>query len=549
MNAAQNLTESLDKDMDANLSLLTPTTGNPLQTGASSSTPTSKSTLGKVMSGEDFANLMRSLLPADERQGFATSGTTVKTTGLKTHQLGAQFDLVTSEAPLPDDQSLAAFAKSQGLTDGAVQALFGELQPLQLKSLTATAGTHLPDSKGVADPTQKSILLNTLSASSDSQSTPPIWFNAAAVPLNNGATPSQAAALVANHSTDGLTGTPVTAHTGLGPLMGTGDASKPMWPTDPQSVGNEVTESAPGIDPTQLALSRLLAEKGAQLTVGQVGGAHAPNTPTAATSAADAALADPINLNALRMSLIPAWENMTRQLANANGSQAQKWANLINGWGNGSQKTGTAESIIDLGSTRVGDSFDTGDGMGTVSATFNHDNSLQLPNGNAQAPTLNLNGQPVAQDTTTSSNTDSVTQIAQMADKLSQALSERLQSQIEQGQWKMELKLKPAHLGKISVELNMNSGGLDAIFKTDNPMTRDLLVQSTQRLRDNLVQAGMTVANVWVNQNHQQGTGGNSTPWQQTQSNSGVEMKTAETQPTQNMSNIAKSADGWDQLV
>jgi len=99
------------------------------------------------------------------------------------------------------------------------------------------------------------------------------------------------------------------------------------------------------------------------------------------------------------------------------------------------------------------------------------------------------------------------------------------------------------------VELGMNAGGLDAVFKTDNPLTRDLLVQSTQRLRDNLEQAGMTVANVWVNQNNQQGTGGNSTPWQQATPQTAVEPQVKEAQTTQNMSNIAKSSDGWDQLV
>ena len=31
----------------------------------------------------------------------------------------------------------------------------------------------------------------------------------------------------------------------------------------------------------------------------------------------------------------------------------------------------------------------------------------------------------------------------------------------------------------------MNAGGLDALFKTDNLMTRDLIAQGTQRLRDN----------------------------------------------------------------
>jgi flagellar hook-length control protein FliK len=39
---------------------------------------------------------------------------------------------------------------------------------------------------------------------------------------------------------------------------------------------------------------------------------------------------------------------------------------------------------------------------------------------------------------------------------------------MEKGEWKLQLKLNPAHLGKIDVELDMRSGGLDAVFKTDN---------------------------------------------------------------------------------
>jgi flagellar hook-length control protein FliK len=549
-NAAQNLTKSLGKEMNTNLSSTTPTAGNSLQSVAFSGPASPKSTLGKVMSGEDFANLMRSLLPAGERQEIAASGAMGSASGLKTSQLGAQFDLVTTEAPLPDNNSLAAFAKSQGLTDGAVQALFGELQPLQLKSLAVPPSALSTGSKTVDGTIQDSILLDAKKSELTTQSTQPAWFNTAASLLSPATEEPQALARLGNHDTDGPLATGSTTQSVLGALMGVGN-SMPHTPTvsRPVDMGNANSEPSPEIEPTQLALSRLLSQNGAQLTVGQVGGLNSSGTAAQVTSVADAAQTDPINLNALRMSLIPAWENMTRQLASANGTQAQKWANLINGWGNGSQKTGTSESIIDLGSASIGDAIDTGDGMGKVSATFNSDNNIQLPNGTSQAPMLNLNDQLSAKDAPVAPSTDSATQISQMADQLGQALSERLQTQIEQGQWKMELKLKPAHLGKISVDLDMNSGGLDAVFKTDNPMTRDLLVQSTQRLRDNLEQAGMTVANVWVNHNNQQGSGGNSTPWQQAQSNRSVELKTAETQTAQNMSNIAKSADGWDQLV
>jgi flagellar hook-length control protein FliK len=95
----------------------------------------------------------------------------------------------------------------------------------------------------------------------------------------------------------------------------------------------------------------------------------------------------------------------------------------------------------------------------------------------------------------------------------------------------------------------MNASGLDAIFKTDNAMTRDLIAQGTQRLRDNLTQAGMTVANVWVNSHQQQSTGGNSTPRQQSGTNSPMTLEAVETVDVKKGPNVAKSSDGWDQLV
>ena len=258
---------------------------------------------------------------------------------------------------------------------------------------------------------------------------------------------------------------------------------------------------------------------------------------------------DAAQVDAMRMRLVPTWENMTRQLANANGNdQAMIWANLASGWSAKAQKMGSADAVIDLGDTSIGASTDTGDGLGTVSATFNNDNNAQLVRGPDQAPSLNLSGKPTGPGVTDAS-IDRAAQVSQLADKLGQALSERLQHQIEQGQWKLELRLKPAHLGKISVELDMNAGGLDALFKTDNLMTRDLIAQGTQRLRDNLAQAGMTVANVWVNSQSQPNSGGNSTPRRPSEvvASGSVEPMSAveEKKPL----NIAKSSDGWDQLV
>jgi len=95
---------------------------------------------------------------------------------------------------------------------------------------------------------------------------------------------------------------------------------------------------------------------------------------------------------------------------------------------------------------------------------------------------------------------------------MGQAAAQRLIAQIERGQWKMQMRMQPAALGSVNVELDMHAGGLDALFSTDNTVTRELMAQGSNKLRDTLTQAGMTVASVTVNGEQSRQSGGNSTP-------------------------------------
>ena len=99
-----------------------------------------------------------------------------------------------------------------------------------------------------------------------------------------------------------------------------------------------------------------------------------------------------------------------------------------------------------------------------------------------------------------------------LADRMGQALANRLISQIERGQWKLQLHMQPAALGRVDVALDMHAGGLDAVFRTDNALTQDLLGQGAQRLREALTQSGTTVASVTVHADARGQSGGNSTP-------------------------------------
>jgi flagellar hook-length control protein FliK len=114
-----------------------------------------------------------------------------------------------------------------------------------------------------------------------------------------------------------------------------------------------------------------------------------------------------------------------------------------------------------------------------------------------------------------------VAQYEQLAQRLGRALGERLQAQIERGEWKVHLQMDPAKLGRIEMELDMRAGGLDAMFRSDNQLTRELIAQSLPRLRETLAQSGTAVANVWVQGESQRQSGGNPTPGRQGQSERG----------------------------
>lgn len=493
--------------MDANLNFLPAPAPNALQIGDNSPASGAKPSAGRSMLGKEFANLMRGLLPDSERQDLAAAGTAASQAGLQTLSLGTQFSVITVDAPQPDANSLAAFAKAQGLDDRAVQALFGDLAQLPAPTgLTLGVAPAPSAASTVKDPMawlkdQPSDLL-----AAATTITPPSWF---AQPTN----------------------TPTTAPLSLG--------------LSPVGFGL-ATVTAAGTAPTTDSLNQLLMASGASATLNRLGQVlDAPAGELKPVEGLDLP-PEPGPLDAIRMRLMPAWENMTRSLAKAAGTDMTfTWASVAAGLLE-SKANSTPTVDIDLGDTSIGAVTDTGNGAGTVSATFNNDNSAQMNRAADNRPALTLSGQAPTGGMGAGERAD---QISQLADKLGQALSERLQDQMEQGQWKLELRLKPAHLGKISVELDMNAGGLDALFKSDNPLTRELIAQSAPKLRDSLAQAGMAVANVWVNSDGQQQTGGNPTP---RPSAAGVAPSgPALSNPAEVKVQMqrAKSTDGWDELV
>jgi flagellar hook-length control protein FliK len=121
----------------------------------------------------------------------------------------------------------------------------------------------------------------------------------------------------------------------------------------------------------------------------------------------------------------------------------------------------------------------------------------------------------------------------QLSDKLATEMAARMHKQLSDGQWKMKFGLRPAHLGGVEIQLEMKDGKLDAVFRAENAMTRDLLQNSTQRLRDALQNFGIDAGFVQVGQNggqNQQNASGNSTPQPQVRDNPSLSTNTSDTQ-------------------
>lgn len=515
--------------MDANLNFLTAPVSNPTSVGASSGSGGLDPSLAKPMNGQEFAGVMRDLMAKGERQELAgaTPGETTDATSaaLQTLNLGNQFSVITAASPLPDPNSLAQFARAQGLSESAVQALFGDL------GSTPSAVTNDASMALATDPTAlNGMNMGLLGFPSNPLMTPPVSAPATLPVASTGE--AHTLTLLPSSSTLGW----IQAHPDS--LTISDQVTTPLWAQAPHLSA---------ATPKSSDVNALMQAAGATGVLQALGGMNA--APSQALGSADqlAELAPEMGpLDAMRMRMVPAWESMTRQLAQLNGTdQAAAWgqltANLLNSKGQGGDGK---EVLLDLGA-------DDPDILTALDALQGaNDSSFVNPDsGRNVASTGALGAAATSAALANPGMTDRAAQIQDMADKLGKAMAERLQDQLEKGEWKLQLKLNPAHLGKIDVELDMNASGLDAVFKTDNLLTRELIAQGMPKLKDSLSQSGMTVANVWVNSENQRGSGGNSTPRQNNGPDNTVNAAVTEVAAIETSIKDLRSSDAWDTLA
>ena len=447
--------------------------------------------------------------------------------------VGPNLKAITPSTPAPDDSSLAAFAKAQGLDVQAIAWLMSGRS--DTPSTTAVAGT--PGASGIA-PTISGTqaLIGTL---------PPTGELLSGMPSSATLT-SPANALSANATVPpGLASAaaPQTAaSTAMAALLVGQQASNPMGqPEVAMTIAHMAGDGSPVAD----ADATFTAMRWAQL--GSASSAPAsPALPSPTTAGAAAAVTDPgmvvASATVGAASLINArtpgnwqfgptrtaiWHESELQLGDLGADAASPDAA-----GPAALATALASSALDW-RTDLADA-----------ALAPRENGLSTP---SSVSTLAPSGTAAPAASTAAQTID---QMEQLSQKMADAIGQRLMREIDRGHWNVRLMLKPAHLGHIEVEMRLHAGALDASFTTPQAQTRDLLQDGLSRLKETLGQMGMDVANLDVRNGQNRQNGGNPTPGSARTATAEASTGEAEAPtPVTGSTPRPRSADGWDVMV
>ena len=140
--------------------------------------------------------------------------------------------------------------------------------------------------------------------------------------------------------------------------------------------------------------------------------------------------------------------------------------------------------------------------QGRVTQAHISDNKTTLSNSNQYSLSQEI-GQPSLSELKEKSdeqlnNLNRFNKLQTISAKFADSLANRLTSQINQGAWRVEMEIHPKSLGKVSVQMEMVNGNLEAQFFTNQSLTRDLILESMPRLREMLENNGTNHAEVSV---------------------------------------------------
>lgn len=417
-------------------------------------------------------------------------GTTFGGDALKAIHLGPHLNVITADTTAPDEQSLEAFARSQGLDETAVQWLMGTApvtpplaRPEQVNGLGASGGPMgIQGIKGLGTGLPQAPIMNTLDVSSK-----PLAADAVA-------------SLPGEPMKTGATLKPDT------PALVSGLNSAALWAmsqaTEKARITSPSVEAPP--DTTKVTLQMMPPPPPAAIWMLRHG--LAPTQPKDNVSTPSA-----VALSELDLSEVASPE----LLESLSQSMAER----------------AASATPDAAPTPL----------------FGHGSHRLDPAAAARQDAQNADANASAPDAALAQRSENV---QNLAEKMGQAVGQRILSEIEKGQWHLKLLLRPATLGHIQVEMRMRSGELDAVFTAPQAMTRELLQDGMAKLKETLNQMGMDVASMQVGDGQTRQRGGESTPGQMSKSiNTGVNASESTTTPAVNAPRMKMGQDGWDVLV
>ncbi len=408
---------------------------------------------------------------------------------LKAVTLGPHMSVITPETAPPDSQSLKAFARAQGLDENAINWLFGGHAGTPNATLISkpndahvvTTGNAIGAPETMANvhvsPPQVPLAIQTSAAKAQTTTTAP-WQNTGLATHNLGpAVTTAQTTTTADWQNTGLAthnlGPAVTTAqntarateqtTGLatptvGLVMSTAQALWAMAETPDRAQKPTVTPTTDEVLPVQLLRMAPPAAVWMQRNVNPSLLQHNERAPKEA----------PISLSELDLGSDWGGETLEQLLgsegaAQSTGTHGTAYANFASRW----------------------------------DAPANHRNDPSNPNApSPDLPDFNARSE----------------NIQNLADKMGQAVGQRILSEMERGQWHLKLSLRPATLGHIEVEMKMRSGEFDAVFTAPNAVTRELLQEGLGKLRETLNQMGMNFAHIDVGDGKSGKNGENPTP-------------------------------------
>lgn len=435
--------------------------------------------------GGDFGGLFNSLQGGMGGQDLAaqTGKTSPPVEGLASQILGPSVHIITSETPSLSDDSLYAFARSQGMDESALALIFQRDAALPTDAVPVNA--EPVDAAVWAVGQDAAVTDGEISAEA-------LLLTQQRMALQAAALSADAAAAKTADADNAALSQPTTDAEGMSALH-LGPDAKIRWSVgQPGALADPPKLPAPSAADQQAKRAADASQANAALATAQHDKHEAPGRELAATLVLGEAEskqfakkleAKQVNLRAERLGSISSEAFKTSLMNSGVSSEAEA-----------TDPPATFDSLS-IGMDLTGE-------------------DLRMIWSHRQA-VAEQSGQSASQNPAAAAQSDidlRAEQYEKLTQRLGEALGQRLAAQIARGVWKVELALKPQDLGNIEIHLDMKDGALEASFKATEALTRDLITDGLPRLREALAQSGMEVAQVNVNVRQDSQNGGNPTP-------------------------------------